>query len=84
MVSPAELNDVSETYRNAMVKDILGLVECDHICMLDGWEKSKGASLEHHIATVLDITVIELEDAGAVAALELIQGDARLPNGRRV
>lgn len=61
VVSPAELNPITTPYREAMIKDILALVQCDHIVMLDGWEKSKGASLEHHIATVLDITRIELE-----------------------
>ena len=61
VVSPAELNPLTEAYRNAMRKDILALVDCDHICMLEGWEKSKGATLEHHIATVLGIEQIELE-----------------------
>jgi hypothetical protein len=28
--------------------------------MLSGWEQSKGATLEHHIATVLGIEPIEL------------------------
>lgn len=60
VVSPAELNPITEGYRAAMCKDILALIECDHIYLLDGWEKSKGATLEHHIATVLDIPVIEV------------------------
>lgn len=58
VVSPAELNPITEGYREAMRKDILALVDCDHILMLDGWEQSKGASLEHHIATVLGIPLI--------------------------
>lgn len=61
VVSPAELNLIDESYLRAMRKDILALVDCDHIVMLDGWEKSKGATLEHHIATVLEIERIELE-----------------------
>lgn len=60
VVSPAELNPIETPYREAMVKDILALVECDHIVFLDGWEQSKGATLEHHIATVLGIERIEL------------------------
>lgn len=55
VVSPAEICDESVCYREAMQRDIVGLLECDHIYLLDGWEKSKGATLEHHIATVLDI-----------------------------
>lgn len=61
VVSPAELNPITTPYREAMVNDILALVHCDHIVMLDGWENSKGASLEHHIALVLGIVRIELE-----------------------
>jgi broad-specificity NMP kinase len=61
VVSPAELNPITETYYNAMKKDVLALVDCDHILMLDGWEKSKGATLEHHIASVLGIAILELE-----------------------
>jgi hypothetical protein len=69
VVSPAELNDISCGYREAMLNDIRELIECDHICMLDGWEKSKGATLEHHIAQVLDITIITLNgDANETTA----------------
>lgn len=61
VVSPAELNPITEGYREAMRKDILALVDCDHILLLDGWEQSKGATLEHHIATVLNIPIITLD-----------------------
>lgn len=71
VVSPAELNpidaglEVTEEYHAVLYpsfikRDIAALMECDHIVMLDGWEKSKGASLERHIADVLGIEVVEL------------------------
>jgi hypothetical protein len=71
VVSPAELNpidaglEIDERYHvilypSFIKRDIAALLECDHICMLDGWEKSKGATLEHHIASVLGIQLIEL------------------------
>ena len=72
VVSPAELNPIElslqvdddyhrRLYPSFIKRDITALMECDHIYMLDGWEKSKGATLEHHIATVLGIELIVLE-----------------------
>lgn len=71
VVSPAELNPIESTlevndeyhaklYPLFLRRDIAALLECDHICMLDGWEKSKGATLERHIASVLGIELIEI------------------------
>lgn len=60
VVSPAELNPITTPYREAMLNDIKALVECDHILMLQGWQASKGATLEHHIASVLGIEPITL------------------------
>lgn len=61
VVSPAELNPITTPYREAMQNDIRALIECDSITMLDGWENSKGATLEHHISSVLGLTVITLD-----------------------
>lgn len=60
VVSPAELNPIETAYEDAMRNDIRALIDCNHICMLEGWEKSKGATLEHHIATVMGLTIITL------------------------
>lgn len=38
--------------------DIELLLSCDGIYMLKGWEKSKGAKLEHEIATALKIKMM--------------------------
>lgn len=40
-----------------MKKDINALLTCDEIVLLDGWTKSKGATLEHHIARNLGLTI---------------------------
>lgn len=72
VISPAELNPIdsglqitdeyhTKLYPSFIKRDIAALMECDHIVMLKGWEESKGASLEHHIAEVLGIERIELE-----------------------
>jgi hypothetical protein len=71
VISPAELNPIepdlridddyhARLYPSFIKRDIAALMECDHICLLDGWERSKGATLEHHVAMVLGIERIKL------------------------
>jgi hypothetical protein len=59
VVSPAEINpDPTMKWGDAMRADIPQLCTCEVIAMLPGWEKSKGARLEHHIASELGMGVI--------------------------
>jgi hypothetical protein len=59
VVNPAEINiDQSMEWHECMRKDIAALVECNTIVMLRGWQASKGATLEHHIATRLGMDVV--------------------------
>lgn len=58
VVNPAEFNiGMQNDWKACMVTDIKLLIECDAIFMLNGWKKSKGASLEHHIAKELGLKV---------------------------
>lgn len=41
-----------------MKRDIPHLLSCDGIYLLPNWRESKGATLEHHIATELGMEVI--------------------------
>ncbi len=74
VVNPAEINpDAALTWEQCMRADIKALCECDVIALLPGWEGSKGAHLEVHIAHRLGIKVTALdtllcsESAGAAA-----------------
>lgn len=61
VVNPAEINpDPAAGWKDCMRADIRELVTCDEVVMLPGWENSKGASLEHHIAQALDMRVVYL------------------------
>ena len=76
VVNPAEINggiselaacaamtpvELAAHYRKCMINDIAALVQCDRIVMLDGWTRSKGAMLEHHIARVLGLDIVEFD-----------------------
>lgn len=58
VVNPAEINpDVGMNWTDCMRADIAHLVTCDGIALLDGWERSRGARLEHHIALSLGMII---------------------------
>lgn len=74
VINPAEINggedelalcaDMTDAeayahWQKCMRNDIKMLADCDGIAMLDGWTRSKGATLEHHIARALGLLVIE-------------------------
>lgn len=58
VINPAEINpDHTMPWRECMRRDIAQLVTCDAIQMLPGWQQSKGATLEHHIAERLELEI---------------------------
>jgi hypothetical protein len=54
LMTPQQLKD---HWRDCMRNDITMLMTCDGVHMLPGWEMSKGATLEHHIASALGLEV---------------------------
>lgn len=59
VINPVEINsDTTMKWEDCMRADIAQLVTCDQIALLPGWEKSKGASLEAHIASRLGMRPI--------------------------
>jgi len=68
VINPAEINpDPTAKWEDCMRQDIAQLVTCDGIALLPGWQNSRGAKLEQHIATQLGMREIHitLEDATA-------------------
>lgn len=56
VVNPAEINPPNAGgWANCMKRDIAELVDCRRVATLPGWQDSKGASLEVHIAEALGI-----------------------------
>lgn len=67
VVSPHELECEQDSWQAWMIVDIKAMLDCDMIVTLDGWEKSKGASLEVHIGKALDKPVVAFAEY-AIAA----------------
>lgn len=64
VVSPAEINsDPKAAWLDCMRADIKQLVDCDAIALLPGWQASRGASLEAHIAEKLGMEFIFINAA---------------------
>lgn len=58
VVNPAEINaDPAAEWAACMRADIRELMTCDAVFLLPGWEKSRGATLEHHIAMALGMEI---------------------------
>lgn len=63
VVSPAEVNpDHSMPWEQCLRLDIKALCDCDAIALMPGWENSKGAHLELHIAHRIGLTIKNIAD----------------------
>lgn len=59
VVNPAEINvDPAAGWAECLKRDIAELITCDGVALMAGWEKSRGATLETHIALALGMLVV--------------------------
>lgn len=60
-LNPAEVKvDGEPTWEKFMRADLKLIMDADAICLLDGWEKSRGAVIEKELADKLGIPTLEL------------------------
>ena len=77
VINPAEINvDPNMRWAACMRADIAQLVTCDRIHLLPGWSNSKGAALEHHIASALGLLVTLAEGAESMPEQFSFKGSA--------
>ena len=60
-INPLRLCPPDSNWESAMKMCIRNLIECDAIYMLNDWEESRGAKVEHYIATQLGLQEIREE-----------------------
>jgi hypothetical protein len=61
VINPAEIQPDQTAEWGACLRDSLAaLVRCDSIALLDNWRDSRGARLEHHVASELGMQIIYL------------------------
>lgn len=79
VVNPAEINeDTTLTWEQCLRADIRALCDCDTVALLPGWEDSKGAHLEVHVAHRLGIKVKRIDDL-VTWVLSMEEHTAELP-----
>lgn len=58
VINPAEIcPDPMMRWEDCMRADIPVLITCDAVVLLPGWERSRGATLERHIAEALGMRI---------------------------
>ena len=60
-INPVNLVDPEADWHTAMRTCIKALMDADAIMLLDGWSKSKGANVEHELARILEMNVLQVE-----------------------
>jgi hypothetical protein len=78
VVNPAELDAADPApmaWADYLRRDIAQLVTCEGIALLPGWEGSKGARLESHIALMLGMEVIYLKTPAPSEVAEQAQAE---------
>lgn len=69
-VNPADINpDSGMTWAACMRADIKALCDCDALALLPGWEASRGAHLELHLAHRLEMKVVFLDRPETLQAI---------------
>lgn len=62
----------NHTWSWYMRRDLPHIMSCDAVCVLEGWQKSKGARLEVHVARALGMPVLTLQNGKLVPRISAI------------
>ncbi|KVF09643.1 hypothetical protein WJ05_17620 [Burkholderia vietnamiensis] len=81
IVNPAEINANSGAdWLSCMRADIKQLVDCDGIALLQGWQQSHGANIEHALARGLGLRVYQVRHlVGLADSMPVLSGEVLAP-----
>ena len=57
VLDPGEVEVPGLTWEGYLRADLMGMLGCEGVATLPGWQESRGASLEVHVAHALGMTV---------------------------
>lgn len=52
------------SWERHLAVDIINMLECDGLMQLEGWQQSRGARLEHEIASIKGMEIRSIKDLG--------------------
>ncbi len=71
VLSPAEMDEEldgfdgttewTSTIKEAMMRDLPAVLSCDAVVVLEGWEKSQGATIETSVAKMVGMPIGDIE-----------------------
>lgn len=62
-VNPLSLNhNHNRTWHDYMKEDVKAICDCDAVFMLNNWKDSRGAKIEHEIASYLGLDIMYQEE----------------------
>lgn len=62
----------NHTWAWYMRRDLPHVLDCDALCVLPGWQESKGASLEVHVANAIGIPIYILKDGNLIPRVKVL------------
>ena len=63
VVNPVEINpDQNRSREECLRNDLFWMMRCDTLALLDGWERSRGALFEMHVAQETGIGIVMAKD----------------------
>ena len=66
VVNPVDINpDPYARWQDCLRRDLVALLGCDTLALLDGWQKSVGAHLEMHVAHRVGMEIVIAKDISA-------------------